>query len=126
MNVETFFNREFQCDYRNPVVTDKSKPFRTFLHYTDPDARKEIDVFGKKKPGLFYNYSDRLFGNKWNEGVALAAEQAEKDSARFFEIILNHFHGSTDVDLQHVILGCNVSTGYSYLIFGYTYTSKSA
>jgi hypothetical protein len=110
-------------DYPNPATLQcKSTPFRTFLHYTDPNASKELTVFGKRKKGLFYNYDDRLYGEKWREGLALAAKQAPEDSASFYEIALNHFHDTNDVDLQHVILGCNRSNGFSYLIFGYTYT----
>jgi hypothetical protein len=96
------------------------------VHYADPDASKELDVFGEKKEGLFYNYDDRLCGKKWREGLALAAKQAEVGSARFYEIALNHFHDASDVDLQHVILGCNRSTGFSYLVFGYTVTTHKS
>ena len=113
------------CRVLNPVVTDKAKPFKTFLHYSDADARRERTVFGEKKPGLFYNYDDRLFGEKWNEGLKLASKKSEKSTARYYEIALNHFHDSTDVNLQHVILGCNMSSGHSYLVFGYTYTIKN-
>lgn len=80
-------------------------------------------MFGVEKKGLFYNYSDRLVGDKWDEGWKKAKESgATEKTARFFEIVLNHFHDTEDVDLQHVVLGCNMSNGYCYLIFGYTYT----
>lgn len=105
---------------------NKLIPFRTFLHYSDPYARLERTVFGQPKKQLFYNYSDRLFGKAWTEGLKKAAEEAPKDSARYFEIALNNFHETDDVDLQHVILGCNMINGCSYLIFGYTNTSKTA
>lgn len=104
---------------------DKNQPFRTDLHYSDPTANQERTVFGTPKKGLFYNYADRLCGTKWNEGWIKAKEQATPNTAKFFEIVLNHFHDSENVDLQHVILGCNRSSGYSYLVFGYTYTSRS-
>lgn len=107
------------------MVTDKNEPFRTFMHYTDVQAGKDaITVFGEKKHGLFYNYDDRLFGTAWNAGLELAATQATPKTARYYEIALNHFHQVDDVNLQHVMLGCNRSSGYSYLIFGYTYTPK--
>lgn len=104
-----------------PDCADKNTPFNTFLHYSDPTAREERTVFGAAKKGLFYNYDDRLFGEKWSAGIDKAAKSAPLKSARYFEIALNHFHGVETVDLQHVILGCNMSNGYSYLIFGYTY-----
>ena len=109
---------------RSPVVTDKTVAFRTFMHYSDPDASREVTVFGEKRPELFYNYDDRLTGDQWSEGLAMADAQAAPNTARYYEIALNHFHQTTDVDLQHVILGCNRMSGFSYLIFGYTYTSK--
>jgi hypothetical protein len=107
---------------KSAVLRNKNITFRTFLHYNDPQALEELTVFGEEKDGLFYNYDDRLYGKKWNEGLTLAEKQAAKGSARFYEIALNHFHDTNDVDLQHVILGCNRSSGFSYLVFGYTCT----
>lgn len=110
------------CEFMRPTqIIDKEIPLRTFLHYLDPDADKKIDVFGCKKPGLFYNYDDRLYGDKWDEGRKIAAKSAKLNSARYFEITLNHFHGVDSVDIGHIVLGCNRSNGFSYLIFGYTY-----
>lgn len=114
----------FACDFHPPC--DKDVILRTFMHYTDPDAERDVTVFGAARKDLFYNYSDRLYGSKWNEGLELAAKQATPKTARFFEIALNHFHDTDDVNLQHIMLGCNRSNGFSYLIFGYTYTEKAA
>jgi hypothetical protein len=114
----------YDCQ-RRWITFDKDTPFKTFLHYNEPDADKERDVFGSAKPGLFYNYSDRLYGDDWREGEKLATKTAQPNTARYYEICLNRFHHTDDVDLQHVILGCNRSTGYCYLIFGYTYTEKN-
>jgi len=115
---------DMDCPLSFPCF-DKNQPFKTDLHYSDPTAGQERTVFGVAKQGLFYNYSDRLCGDEWNKGWEAASKEATPRTARFFEIVLNHFHDSKDVNLQHVILGCNRSTGYSYLVFGYTYTSKS-
>lgn len=116
---------EYQCSLSS-CVEDKTREFQTFLHYSDPDARKERNVFGFAKKGLFYNYDDRLIGERWTEGWELAKKSGLKfKTAAFYEAVLKHFHDSDDLDLQHVILGCNMSNGYSYLVFGYTYTSKS-
>lgn len=107
----------------NHTVVDKNQPFETFVHYSDPSSRQERTVFGAAKPGLFYNYSDRLIGDLWDAGCKKAAKKKLKPkTAAFFEVVLNTFHGSKDVNLQHVQLGCNRMSGYSYLIFGYTYT----
>lgn len=43
----------------------------------------------------------------------------ERASVKWFEFVLNHFHGTKNVNIRHIQLGCNRSTGYSYLIFGY-------
>jgi hypothetical protein len=114
---------EFPCRF---ALTDKDTPIRTFMHYSDPEARGDaITVFGAPKEGLFYNYDDRLIGKEWQEGFELAKKaKLTPKTARFYEAVLNHFHGSTDVNLQHVLLGVNRSNGFSYLVFGYTYTSK--
>jgi hypothetical protein len=107
-------------------ITDKDATIQTFLHYSDHTANQERTVFGRKRPGLFYNYDDRLYGEKWNEGCDLAVAAGIKPkTARFYEAVLNHFHDTDTVSLQHVILGCNRSNGYSYLVFGYTYGAKS-
>ncbi len=108
-----------ECEYI-AAPQNKRVQFNTFLHYSEPDTR-ERTVFGSPKPGLFYNYSDRLYGDEWTKGIELAALKAKPDTAAFFEIALNHFHNTNTVNLQHVILGLNRSSGYSYLIFGYTY-----
>lgn len=115
----------YVCQHWAP--TDKNVKLRTFMHYTDPQYREVLTVFGQAKPGLFYNYDDRLQGDRWREGIKRASQvtTVEIGSARFYELILRYFHDSADLDLQHVQLGCNVSTGYSYLVFGYTYTSRS-
>jgi hypothetical protein len=107
-------------------TTDKDAEITTFVHYSEPDAKKERDVFGQAKKGLFYNYDDRLIGERWTKGWELAKERGLKlKTARFYEEVLKYFHDSDDLNLQHIILGCNMSNGYSYLVFGYTYTSKS-
>ncbi len=102
---------------------NKNAEIRTFLHYSDPQADKQLDVFGHAKPGLCYNYSDRIMGQKWDEGCKKATEAGIKPkTARFYEAVLNHFHDVKDVNLQHIVLACNRSNGQSYMIFGYTYT----
>ncbi len=126
MNNARRYPRDFNSDgslaMRSPEATvDKDEPFNTFLHYSNATARKERTVFGRKRDDLFYNYDDRLRGDKWRKGLELAADQATPKTARFYEIALAHFHGVDDVDLQHVVLGCNMSNGFSYLIFGYIY-----
>ena len=118
-----------------PAVLDKNKPIRTFLHYSDPQARETLTVFGETKDGLFYNYDDRLAtcgwnpdGKPWHECLEIAAgtlaidpSHSSQRTARLYELALVLFHKTDTVDLQHILLGCNVSNGFSYLVFGYTY-----
>lgn len=116
-----------QRKYNECAVVNRNKDatIKTFLHYSDPNADKQLTVFGHARKDLFYNYDDRLVGNKWYEGLEIAIKEtgikrSSQHTARFFEIALSYFH-NTPVDLQHIILGCNQSNGYSYLVFGYTY-----
>ena len=115
------------------TITNKNACIRTFMHYTDKDAKEVITVFGAKREGLFYNYDDRLVASegsyRWRDGLKLAGkelgiETSTQQTARFFEIALSHFH-KTDVDLQHILLGCNQSNGFCYLVFGYTYDENA-
>ncbi len=102
---------------------NKLSPFNTFLHYSDSDT-KERTVFGVDggrfgHTHLGYTYSDRLCCNEWSDGLEAAIEQGiPRDCARYFEIGLERVLGYP-VDLQHVILGVNRNSGYSYLVFGF-------
>lgn len=123
MDEEDYFDSRYpEFLKRFLPITDKTQEIRTFMHYTDPDVGKQTTVFGQAKPGLFYNYSDRLFGDKWTEGVKIAVKKGKKyKTAEFFEEVLKHFHDATFLDLQHIVLDVNRSNGYHYLVFGYNY-----
>lgn len=119
-----WWDRDYTCLERM-VPFDKKSRIQTDLHYTDPTARQERTVFGRRKEGLFYSYDDRLYGDKWIEGAEIAKKQGiEPRTAEYYETILKHFHDAETLDLQHIILGCNMSNGYSYLVFGYTYKER--
>ena len=122
--IEDFDEYGREMTFKPMVCWDKTVPIRHFLHYSDPQANQVLDVFGRQSPNLFYNYDDRLIGEEWNAGVKLAVEKGLTPfSVLWYECILNRFHGSTDVNIGHIQLGCNRSNGYSYLVFGYTYTT---
>lgn len=105
---------------------DKNQTIKTFLHYSDPNAGREMTVFGSPKEGLFYNYDDRLLGQKWHDAISEGLKNGiPKNTAALYEHALNRFHDTSSVDLQHIILGCNRSSGFSYLVFGYTYNSNA-
>jgi hypothetical protein len=114
------------------VITDKDHLIRTFMHYTDLEARKTLTVFGMEKEGLFYNYDDRLYASSgyptltWAKCLQRAAKKlgiktSEQRTARMYELALCSFHNTDTVDIQHIVVGCNLSNGFSYLVFGYTY-----
>lgn len=115
---------DYNCNWRKrKLIFDKNIVLNTFLHYSDPESNKEHTIFGQESSGLFYNYEDRIQGwdcSKWLKGFELAKDQAPVRSARFYEIALSYFHDSP-CDLKHVVKGCNRSSGFYYLIFGYTY-----
>lgn len=104
-------------------VTDKDARIKVFLHYSEANT-DERTVFGRARDKLFYNYSDRLYQfdhDKWREGQELAKSQGlSHETARYYEVALSHFHDAK-CNLEHIILGCNRSNGFHYLVFGYTY-----
>jgi len=107
------------------VTKDKSAVLDTFLHYSDPTARQERSIFGEARKGLFYNYSDRLYGDEWTRGAKQADEAGHaRKTGAWFEAALKGYHDAETLSLEHIIKGCNMSNGYGYLIFGYTYSSK--
>lgn len=131
---EYYFDSYDGCSYqyKKPSLdchtTNKKQTIKVDLHYSDPTARTERTVFGNKQDGLHYNYNDRLEQwdySKWRKGLDLAKEKADYKTAEYYELALKYFHDSDDLDLKHIILGCNMSNGYPYLVFGYTYTSKT-
>lgn len=130
-----FFGNEYSgyrgCT-RNLATTDKDEPIRTFMHYTEPrENQSGITVFGREENGLFYNYDDRIGHTSCREGgpkffdclgqvVSESGLQTWTNgvTARMIEKSLAMYHGKP-VDLRHVMLGCNLSNGYSWLCFGY-------
>lgn len=110
------------ADHRCGVTCDKHAKIRTFMHYTDPQWDQEITVFGAESKGLFYNYNDRLFSDEWTKGCKSADKLGlKRDTAAWFEHALTVFHNAKSLDLRHIILGVNRSSGYHYLVFGYKY-----
>lgn len=50
--------------------------------------------------------------------------QIKEKTARFFEVVLKHFHDAESIDLKHVMLECSSTNGFSYMALGYTYKMK--
>jgi len=139
MITDYYFDSPYDCDYREKRPSklsdgstrhsywhnNKDAKIQWFLHYSDPQSRTLFTVFGEPKKELFYNYDDRLFGERWEQGCELAKARYEPGTPNYYQFALNHFHETDTVDLQHILLGCNSSSGYSYLVFGYTYDSSN-
>ncbi len=109
-------------DFRNNVCKKKNSLIRTSMHYTDPQARKgAVTVWGEKEEGLHYVYSDRLSqwdSKKWDMAMSTADRKSTQRTPEFYEIALSWFFDK-EVQIGHIMLGCNLATGYDYLIFGY-------
>jgi hypothetical protein len=90
-------------------------------HYTEKIFDDYQTIFGKKEDGLNYDYSDRIW--QWNYDKAeksskKAAERFSYHTANYYQEYLSLFFGKS-IQLKHIYAGVNVSSGYSYLIFGY-------
>lgn len=118
-----------------PWVTDNTALIHTDAHYSDhrfqgqddkgrPWGHRERTVFGETSAGLSYDYSDRI--QQWDYDKATAAwKDAVKKhgvkprTAQLYETYLSIFFGAP-VTLKHIIAGVNHSSGYPYLVFGYS------
>ena len=88
-----------------------------FIHYTARDT-SERDVWGSARPGLFYNYDDRVFSA--DARITANASGAQSNTPRWWTAYLTAFHGKP-VILEHIRAGVNRSNGYMYLVFGYVF-----
>ena len=89
-------------------------------HWRDVD-QNEINVFGRKQDGLSYNYDDGL--QQWDykkhkEAEVHASKKTEKQTRAWYQEYLSFYFGC-EIELCHILQGCNRSNGHSYLIFGY-------
>lgn len=73
--------------------------------------------------GAFYNYSDRIeqgYGlDKVREARQEALEQVgNRDTAAFYEAMLQRVYEEPELVLQHIIAGVNQGNGYPYHLYG--------
>lgn len=123
-----------------PVTTDKRTPIAHNLldpHYADSrfDHSKTHTIFlapGNKvghdwpNDGFVmnaqYSYSDRVhqwYYDKYDAAVEIARKKAKGyNTAMYYEELLKILMEKPKLILVHIIAGVNVSSGYSYLIFG--------
>lgn len=104
-------------------------------HYSDDRFRNAQTVYGRKakhKSGG-YDYSDRYLQwdyDKWQTGCKNAQAEADSDtcdwdvcSVEYYESVLSHFHDKPTT-IHHVLTGFNVTSGYSYYVFGYYFPEE--
>lgn len=109
------------------IIHNPDQILDTYTNWNSQQADKERTIFGAKENGLFYNYSDRLDGwdyEKARRGNEYAALVATPKTARFYAAMLSYFHDGAEVELRHIIAGCNRSNGFPYLVYGYKYEQK--
>jgi hypothetical protein len=91
-------------------------------HYTDNRYQHMQTVYGREHKGLKYDYSDRL--RQWDyqkdesAHAAAKASGAKPRTARYYNAYLSAYFGQP-TEVKHILAGWNVSTGYSYQLFGY-------
>ena len=97
-----------------------------YIHYTDPYWNEARTIWGNEEKGLVYEYSDRLQGWDYNKDK-IAREKTSKKikdyTPEWIQLYLSLYHGKK-VELRHVMGGVNVSTGYTYYVFGYRMKKK--
>lgn len=106
------------------TITDKDAPLQnTNPHYTDDRFKHPQTIFGAERKGIHYDYSDRLY--EWDYTKAREAEKiasksgAAPKSCKWYEAYLSAYHGK-EATIYHILAGWNLSSGYSYMVFGYT------
>lgn len=104
---------------------DKNQKLR-FIHYTDPIAKKNTCIWGQEKPGLLFDYDDRLMGWDGHEAGKERAESSEykQGAAGWWEEYLRGHTGDNGLTLHCVMSGCNWASGYQWFAFGYRMTPK--
>lgn len=110
-------------DWCKPVIT-KQSILAFDAHYSDPryQGGKERDLFGSRREGLNYVYSDRL--SQWDyrkseKSWEIASKEYPQNSVAHRERYLSEYFGKP-CTIEHVVVGVNVSNGYPYAVYGYT------
>lgn len=109
------------------ATKDKNQKICTYISYRQPvELRRGVTVFGEQSDHLCYNYSDRLDCERWNIACDQAAGQiGNRECAAFFELALKLYH-DVDVDLRHIVAGCNLSNGFPWFCFGYVMVESTS
>ena len=94
------------------------------MHYSDLKyaGGRERSLHGQKCKELTYVYSDRIW--QWDYKKAEASAEKAKASefppntVEWYEVFLSHFYDK-ELEIPHLMGGCNAATGYEFLVFGY-------
>lgn len=133
-------------DFATGCIGDSKDIRLPSCHYSDDRYKHAQTVFGRRRDGLSYDYSDRFpqwDSEKWREGHDKAKEMADRGeivmgSVRYYEIVLSYFHNAVEmisvdpadltkfrtnptVSIEHVLIGFNWSNGFSYQVYGYCF-----
>jgi len=104
------------------VMVSRRNVRLAYPHSTSERFRTEQTIFGRKKEGLTYEYSDRLRqwdALKYQEGIELAeVSLTPQRSADYFEILLSHYYDKR-VRIEHIL--ASHSDGYAYWVFGFRF-----
>lgn len=113
---------EVTCrSYEQPIIRDLDVVLDTYTSYTDPRSRDNRTIFGAEEDGLHYDCDDRLVEldyKKSQEAKAHADGVAIRKTAAWFQTYLSFFYGY-QVEVRHILAGCNRSNGWPYLVFGW-------
>jgi len=122
-------------DFAYKCIGDSKNTRLPSCHYSDLRFQNAQTIFGRRKKRTGYDYSDRYpqwDSAKWKKGHELAKAESEKDdckwdegSVRYYEIVLTHFHGKP-TEIDHVLTGFNLSSGYSYYVYGYWHPKEKS
>lgn len=103
-------------------------------HYTNTYWNKPRDIFIREEYKLtqstfgdyvkdaHYEYSDRQWEWDYNKREAageFALQNAPRNTALYFEKMLQFYHDDPDLILVNIKAGVNVGNGYPYQVFGY-------
>lgn len=111
------------CDlkFACPQNLDAFLP-NTYPSWSDPKFQTAQDIFGHEEKDIHYVYSDRLY--EWDPQKAKDSERIVNEkgisgkTGRWYQEYLSAYFGK-EVEIVNIKSGCNVATGYPYLVFGF-------
>ena len=93
-------------------------------HYTNLkfSGSEPVTVYGQFSKDLDYSYSDRIqfWDYEKHERATALADESEfrRKTCGWYQVWLSHCFGR-EVEIFHILVHINPSTGYPYQLFGY-------